>query len=102
MIKVCLDSFTILVKKKKKIGQKRWGDGYVKGLCLGELLGWFYLKELPAGGLGPLPPSPRQSDGCALAAGLAPDEWGGYPEAQPLQSGILFKYRKKASLIYSF
>ena len=47
-------------------------------------------------------PAPHLSNCLALAAGLAPGERGGAWEAEPLQSGILFKYRKKTSLIYSF
>lgn len=40
-------------------------------------------------------PAPRLSNRLALAAGLDPGERGGAWEAEPLQSGILFKYRKK-------
>lgn len=43
----------------------------------------------------PCPLVLRQSNCLALAAGPAPGEPGGYWEMQPLQSGILFKYRKK-------
>ena len=40
-------------------------------------------------------PAPRLSNRLALAAELDPGERGGAWEAEPLQSGILFKYRKK-------
>lgn len=66
----------------------------MKVLCLGEILECFYLKQQPVTP-DPCLPAPRQSNHLALAAGLAPGEWGGYWEVQPLGSGILFKYHKK-------
>lgn len=75
---------------KKRGGMS--GVTETRGLLFGRNLG---VVKTMANGSDPCASAPHQSKHLALAAGLAPGEPGGCWEAQSLQSGILFKYRKK-------